>query len=134
MLAARTPVPSVATLQHLGQHQLPKIGATHQCHSLLLIMQVKMQRLSTKMSNLIQQGPPKRHNAAAWQRIGSSVEQPISGLFQEESAWARDFDLFRPGPDSPMLSAAAGMVQGSGAQPSPVEDRMNHLTSMVQEQ
>ena len=66
-------------------------------------------------------------------REGSSTAQPVSELPQEDSTWARDFDSFGLGPGPTMPTALAGIVQGTDAQSGSVENRLKHLTSVVQE-
>ena len=58
MLAARTPVPSLATQ---GQDQLPRNGATRRYY-FLPIMQATMLRFLFKKSTPVQQELPKRHS------------------------------------------------------------------------
>ena len=63
-------------------------------------------------------------------REGSPTAQPESLLPQDDDDMARDFDLFGPGPEP---VASAGIVQDRSAQSPSVEERMNQLTSVVQE-
>ena len=66
-------------------------------------------------------------------REGSPTAQPVSSLPQEDDDMARDFDLFGPGPEPSVPVASAGIVQDTSAQSPSVEERMNQLTSVVQE-
>ena len=70
---------------------------------------------------------------AGTRQEGSSTAQPVSALPQEDDPLSEGFDLFGPGPAFPKTSAPVGVVQESDAQGGSVEDRMKHLTSVVQE-
>ena len=52
---------------------------------------------------------------------------------QEGDDWARDCDLFGPGPAFPVSAAPVEGVQDGVAQSPSVEERMNQLTKVVQE-
>ena len=66
-------------------------------------------------------------------REGSPTAQPVSSLPQEDDDWVKNFDLFGPGPGFPAQTAPVGVVQDAVAQSPSVEERMNHLTSVVQD-
>ena len=66
-------------------------------------------------------------------REGSPTAQPVSSLPQEGDDWARDCDLFGPGPAFPVSAAPVEGVQDGVAQSPSVEERMNQLTNVVQE-
>ena len=52
---------------------------------------------------------------------------------QESDDWARDCDLFGPGPAFPVPAAPVEGVKDGVAQSPSVEERMNQLTKVVQE-
>ena len=63
---------------------------------------------------------------------GLTAEQPASAGSQDEHAWARDFDLFGPGPATVEMYGDKRLVDDSVHSGS-VEARVTQLTNMVQE-
>ena len=66
-------------------------------------------------------------------REGSPTAQPVTSFPQGDDDWDKNFDLFGPGPGFPATTAPDGIVQDAVAQSPSVEERMNQLTSVVQE-
>ena len=66
-------------------------------------------------------------------REGSLTAQPVSSLPQGDDDWAKNFDQFGPGPGFPAPTPPVGVFQDAVAQSPSVEERMNQLTSVVQE-
>ena len=64
---------------------------------------------------------------------GHTAEQPASARSQDEHAWARDYDLFGPGPATVEEYGDKKLVVDDFVQPSSVEARVTQLTNIVQE-
>ena len=64
---------------------------------------------------------------------GPTAEQPASARSQDEHAWARDYDLFGPGPTTVEGYGDKKLVVDDFVQPSSVEARVTQLTTIVQE-
>ena len=147
LLASRTPVPSVAT-----PRQPQASSSAHYPH-----MAFSPDQASLRLSKHIQHITPMRRpteqpvertaqpvrlqalfegaasGAPELGREGSSTAQPVSSLPPGDDDWAEKFDLFGPGPGFPVATAPDGIVQDAVAQSPSVEERMNQLTSVVQE-
>ena len=63
---------------------------------------------------------------------GLTAEQPASARSQDEHAWARDYDLFGPGPATVEEYGDKKLVVDDFVQPSSVEARVTQLTNIVQ--
>ena len=64
---------------------------------------------------------------------GPTAEQPASARSQDEHAWARDYDLFGPGPATVEGYGDKKLVVDDFVQPGSVKARVTQLTSIVQE-
>ena len=64
---------------------------------------------------------------------GPTTAQPIRAISQDEFAWARDFDLFGPGPQAVEQHGDKGVLAESQDQSDSVEARVTQLTNIVQE-
>ena len=64
---------------------------------------------------------------------GPTAEQPASARSQDEHAWARDYDLFGPGPTTVEEYGDKKLVVDDFVQPGSVEARVTQLTNIVQE-
>ena len=135
LLASRTPVPSVAT-----PRQPQASSSVHYPH-----MAFSPDQASPKaaVQPSADQTHPTRQSHASLpteqpvertaQPVRSPTAQPVSSLPQADDDWAKNFDLFGPGPGFPATTAPDGIVQDAVAQSPSVEERMNQLTSVVQE-
>ena len=64
---------------------------------------------------------------------GPTAAQPASARSQDEHAWARDFDLFGPGPATVETRGDKGLVVDDPPHSGSVEARVTQLTNIVQE-
>ena len=64
---------------------------------------------------------------------GPTAEQPASARSQDEHAWARDYDLFGPGPTTVEEYGDKKLVVDDSVQLGSVEARVTQLTNIVQE-
>ena len=64
---------------------------------------------------------------------GPTAAQPASAGSQDERAWARDFDLFGPGPATVETYGDKRLVVEDSVHSGSVEARVTQLTNMVQE-
>ena len=156
LLASRTPVPSVATPRQPQAHASP---STH--YPQMAFAPDQMSPNAT-VQHRAEHLPPTQHSHASppteqpvertaqpvrlqalfegaasgvpvLGREGSPTAQPVSSLPQESDDWARDCDLFGPGPAFPVPGAPVEGVKDEVAQSPSVEERMNQLTNVVQE-
>ena len=152
LLASRTPVPSVATPrqpQASSSVHYPRMAFSPDQASPKATVQFQDEQPSPiqhSHASLPAEQPAERttqpvrlqalfkgaaSGAPVLGREGSPTAQP-SSLPQEDDDWARNFDLFGPGPEPFAPVAAAGIVQDTVAQSPSVEER-NQLTNVVQE-
>ena len=154
LLASRTPVPSVATPRH------PQSQASPGTHYPQMAFAPDQMSPNATVQHHPKHLPPTQHSFASLPteqpveraaqpvrlqalfegaasgapvlgRDGSPTAQPVSSLPQESDDWARDCDLFGPGPAFPVPATPVEGVKDEVAQSPSVEERMNQLTNVV---
>ena len=149
MLAERTSVPSQegrATQQRSPSPptQYPRMSflPDHASHNAtvpmsmepnrpVIISPVASQPVDQSMARVAQ--PTRLQALFEGAALGAPQLEPASASSQDEHAWARDFDLFGPGPTTAGVYGDRSLVVETSVPSDSVEARVTQLTNMVQE-